>query len=171
VVHEIRSSQAINVKLEELKSKGYSVTSHPGAEIRRRNGVTLRAGRYFPTTGHKYQHRLSPPPINPMKRFSLPLRAICLNVPRNTRLMLVTRLNSTVALTEQRGRKLTPWLRAMKEIRQRGTDPPQLPRAELTLKRMHDSEYAVKLPFSTDEVLELEGWNSADGQGIVRSVY
>jgi hypothetical protein len=88
-----------------------------------------------------------------MKRFSVPLRAISLNAPRKA-LKLATRLNSTVALTEQRGRKLTPWLRAMKEIRQRGTDPPELPRAELTPKRMHDSEYAVKLPFSTDEVLE-----------------
>jgi hypothetical protein len=89
-----------------------------------------------------------------MKTFTVPLRAICLSGPRKGPLQLATRLNSTVALTEQRGRKLTPWLRAMKEIRQRGTDPPQLPRAELTPKRMHDSEYAVKLPFSTDEVFK-----------------
>jgi hypothetical protein len=57
-----------------------------------------------------------------------------------------------VALTEQRGRKLTPWLRAMKEIRQRKDRPPELPRAELTPKHMGDSHYSAKLPFSTDEV-------------------
>ena len=65
------------------------------------------------------------------------------------------RRNSTVAdvvLTEQRGSKLTSWLRAMKEIRQHGTNPPDLPRAELTPKRMSESYFAVKLPFSTDEV-------------------
>jgi len=41
----------------------------------------------------------------------------------------------------------------MKEIRQRGVNPPpELPRAELTPKHMSESHYAVKLPFSTDEV-------------------
>jgi len=66
------------------------------------------------------------------------------------------RRNSTVpavGVTEHRGRKLTPWLRAMKEIRQRGASSPDLPRAELTPKRMDESYYAVKLPFSMDEVL------------------
>jgi hypothetical protein len=66
-----------------------------------------------------------------------------------------SRPNSTVpvvVLTEERGRKLTPWLRAMKEIRQHGTNPPDLPRAELTPKRMSESHYTARLPFSTDEV-------------------
>jgi hypothetical protein len=66
------------------------------------------------------------------------------------------RANSTVAqvaITAQRGRNLTPWLRAMKEIRERGDNPPNLPRAALTPKHMNDSHYAAKLPFSTDEVL------------------
>lgn len=71
----------------------------------------------------------------------------------------VLRHNSTVspiALIEQRGRRLTPWLRAMKEIRQRGANPPpELPRAELTPKLMNESHYAIKLPFSTDEVSSL----------------
>lgn len=41
----------------------------------------------------------------------------------------------------------------MKEIRLRGVNPPpELPRAELTPKHMSESQYAVKLPFSTDEV-------------------
>ena len=41
----------------------------------------------------------------------------------------------------------------MKEIRQRGANPPpDLPRVELTPKHMSESHYAVKLPFSTDEV-------------------
>src|SRR5579859_7921862 len=73
------------------------------------------------------------------------------------------RFNSTAApltsIKEQRGRKLTPWLRAMKEIRQRGENPTTnnniLPRAELTPKRMSESHYSVKLPFSTDEVTPL----------------
>jgi len=80
------------------------------------------------------------------------------------------RFNSTappITLTEQRGRNLTPWLRAMKEIRLRGTQQPNLPYAELTPKHMRDSYFAVRLPFSTDEVhshplfsLTLFDWDS-----------
>jgi hypothetical protein len=84
------------------------------------------------------------------------LHSLILSTPRISTSILFCRRKSTVpdvALTEQHGRKLTPWLRAMKEIRQRGANAPDLPRAELTPKRMSDSYYTVKLPFSTDEAL------------------
>ena len=77
-------------------------------------------------------------------RVSYPLSPVYFSRPNSTAV--------PVALTEQRGRKLTPWLRAMKEIRARGDRPPDLPRAELTPKRMSESHSSVKLPFSTDEV-------------------
>ena len=83
------------------------------------------------------------------------LHGLILPTPRINTSILFSRRNSTVpdvALTEQHGRKLIPWLRAMKEIRQRGANAPDLPRAELTPKHMNESHYSVKLPFSTDEV-------------------
>lgn len=96
-----------------------------------------------------------------------PARSSQMRVPRtlnsafqfpniHTQTRVFCRFNSIGPLTsikEQRGRKLTPWLRAMKEIRQRGENPTSMPpRAELTPKRMSESYYSIKLPFSTNEV-------------------
>ena len=80
-------------------------------------------------------------------------------MPRLTKGLLLplrqVRHNSTAPtmVMEQRGRKLTPWLRAMKDIRQRGENPPPpLLSAPLTPKHMKESFYAVTLPFSRNEV-------------------
>jgi hypothetical protein len=124
--------------------------------------VYIPASRFIPSAPHvasksdtlNRKHLLSHSTrSSEQRRMILSRRPLLLRPFGRGRQFALGRFNSFVPPTEQHGKNLIPWLRAMKEIRAIDCEAPQSSTyAPLTPKHMDESFYSITLPFSSDEV-------------------